>query len=81
MFSEDEHRVFKSERIFYERYKLVIKTTQRSPQQTKNKCSDNRYSHTSRSETKSSGILVISYLIYGTHRDMYIILHITYMLN
>ena len=35
MFSEDEHRVFKSGRIFYERYELGIKTTQRSPQQTK----------------------------------------------
>ena len=35
MFSEDEHGVFKSERIFYERYELGIKTTQRSMQQKK----------------------------------------------
>ena len=70
MFSEDEHGVFKSERIFYERYELGIKITQRSMQQRKNNCSDNRYSHTSRSETRSSGILVISYLIYDTHRDI-----------
>ena len=35
MFSEDEHGVFKSERICYERYELGMKITQRSMQQKK----------------------------------------------